>query len=354
MSQATRILLVEDDASTAGLLARWLLMSGYHVDVEHSMEEAMKRFRTGQYWDLVLADIELPGRSGLALTERLRRRWPFLPIMLISGHRDAEVATAAISSGAIGFLMKPFTRTGLIERLGMIDEWQRQRTRILAIGAYMDDVEMGCGGTLRKYTNAGHQVLILPTLWGFNQTNQTRQESEQAASILGCQADTWHLLEPSAAKTERVTAVIRRVIHEFRPDIIFTHHSADYQQERRMVHEATMIAAENVKNVLCYQSHTANNEASPRLLVNIQDEFMEKLCSLGCYQSDNIGRTYRDPDHIQRMAVNWKLSEQPVQMEALHIMRLQENLSEEDAARNTPRLSPEKPVGAQADATSWI
>jgi DNA-binding response OmpR family regulator len=350
MSQATRILLVEDDPSTAGLLTRWLLMSGYHVDVEHSMEEAMKRFRTGQYWDLVLADIELPGRSGLALTERLRRRWPFLPIMLISGHRDADVATAAISSGAIGFLMKPFTRSGLIERLGQIDEWQRQRKRILAIGAYMDDVEMGCGGTLRKYTNAGHQVLILPTLWGFNQTNQTRQESEQAASILGCQADTWHLLEPSAAKQDRATAVIRRVIHEFRPDIVFTHHSADYQQERRMIHDATLVAAEHVENVLCYQSHTATQEASPRLLVNIKDEFMEKLCAIGCYQSDNIGRAYREPDHIQRLAVNWKISDQPAQLEALHITRLQETLNESDPARTTPRLSAKAPPIAHVSA----
>ena len=326
MSKVTRILIVEDDASTAGLLTRWLLMSGYHVDVEYSMEEAMKRFNSGQYWDLVLADIELPGRSGLALTERLRRRWPFLPILLISGHRDSDVATAAISSGAVSFLMKPFTRTGLMERLEVVEEWQSQRKRILAVGAYMDDVEMGCGGTLRKYTNAGHQVLILPTLWGFNQTNQTRQESEQAASILGCQANTWHLLEPSMANLDQITAVIRRVINEFKPDVVFTHHIDDYQQERRTVHDATLLAAESIMNLICYQSHTATPEASPPLLVDIKEEFMEKLCALSCYQSDTIGRTYRDPDHIQKLAVHWKVSDQPAQLEALHVVRLQEQL----------------------------
>lgn len=57
-------------------------------------------------WDLVVADISLPGRSGLDLIQDIRRVKPELPVLVISGHQEKDYALRALKLGAVGYVPK--------------------------------------------------------------------------------------------------------------------------------------------------------------------------------------------------------------------------------------------------------
>jgi two-component system, NarL family, invasion response regulator UvrY len=57
-------------------------------------------------WDLVLLDINLPGRSGYELLEDVRKRWPRLPVLVVSAYPEEEFAIRSIRLGAAGYLTK--------------------------------------------------------------------------------------------------------------------------------------------------------------------------------------------------------------------------------------------------------
>jgi DNA-binding NarL/FixJ family response regulator len=66
---------------------------------------ALKQVRAGE-WDLMIADISLPGMSGLELLKEVRRVQPELPTLVLSMHPASQFARRAISAGAIGYLTK--------------------------------------------------------------------------------------------------------------------------------------------------------------------------------------------------------------------------------------------------------
>jgi two-component system response regulator FixJ len=67
--------------------------------------------------DAVLLDVRLPGISGISLLERLRRDHPEIPVIMISGYGDIEMAVHAMKLGAVDFITKPFSSQTLLERL---------------------------------------------------------------------------------------------------------------------------------------------------------------------------------------------------------------------------------------------
>jgi DNA-binding NarL/FixJ family response regulator len=57
-------------------------------------------------WDLLVLDINLPGRSGLEILEEVRRLWPKLPVLVLSGYPEEEFAVRCLRLGAAGYLTK--------------------------------------------------------------------------------------------------------------------------------------------------------------------------------------------------------------------------------------------------------
>jgi two-component system response regulator FixJ len=64
-----------------------------------------------------LLDVRLPGISGISLLERLRRDHPEIPVIMISGYGDIDMAVHAMKLGAVDFITKPFSSQTLLERL---------------------------------------------------------------------------------------------------------------------------------------------------------------------------------------------------------------------------------------------
>lgn len=102
-----RILLVEDDQAVASLLSRYLTKRGFQVTKAENAELALQKYRSDGY-DIVLADVHLPGASGLDLTEHLHEISPLQPVVVVTGDRDQSIAEAARKLGATAYILKPF------------------------------------------------------------------------------------------------------------------------------------------------------------------------------------------------------------------------------------------------------
>jgi signal transduction histidine kinase/CheY-like chemotaxis protein len=113
---AQRILLVEDDATVADVVAGLLRAQGHHVvHAPHSLAALAEAVR-GRF-DVALLDLDLPGMDGLALARALRSRGFTAPLLAVTARADADAEPAARAVGFDGFLRKPLTGAMLAEAL---------------------------------------------------------------------------------------------------------------------------------------------------------------------------------------------------------------------------------------------
>lgn len=106
MNPAT-ILLVDDDPLVRDCAARLLQEQGLRVISSSDGQEALDQLGN-ELVDVVLSDIKMPGLTGLELLEKIRARDPEIPVLLMTGYADLEMAVAAIQGGVFDFILKPF------------------------------------------------------------------------------------------------------------------------------------------------------------------------------------------------------------------------------------------------------
>ena len=82
---SAKLLVVDDDADLLQLLSMRLTAAGYHVTGVGSAEEALAHLEASRP-QLVVSDVQLPGRDGLALFDAIRKRHPALPVILLTAH----------------------------------------------------------------------------------------------------------------------------------------------------------------------------------------------------------------------------------------------------------------------------
>lgn len=109
----TRVLVVDDDP-----LIRWSLESGlrgegYEVSGLDSAEEALAELQATRF-DLVIADVLLPGMDGLELIGRMRAVCPGIKTIVLTGEGSREVEDRALEHGALAYVEKPFSLKDLI------------------------------------------------------------------------------------------------------------------------------------------------------------------------------------------------------------------------------------------------
>lgn len=112
---AERLLVVEDEPSLRAVLSRSLEGAGYRVTVAESAEEALRlAARLDDPPDALVTDIVLPGAHGAELAREIRRRWPALRVLFISGYADQEVLASIPRGPGSAFLRKVFTPSELL------------------------------------------------------------------------------------------------------------------------------------------------------------------------------------------------------------------------------------------------
>ncbi len=112
------LLLVEDEPLLRGAAARALSELGYRVFAYSSAEELLSALdECGTRAALVISDVRLPGMDGVELVESIKKTFPALRVLLISGHVELPSQQELIQSGKYSFLAKPFSVEGLARRV---------------------------------------------------------------------------------------------------------------------------------------------------------------------------------------------------------------------------------------------
>jgi len=128
--------IVDDDEAVRDSL-RWLLeANGYRVRSYESGETFLAEHDPTQL-GVLIADVRMPGMSGLELQEQLASRASIMPIVFITGHGDVPMAVSTMKKGAVDFLEKPFDELELRDIVGRMfgeaktrfDAAQLQRAR---------------------------------------------------------------------------------------------------------------------------------------------------------------------------------------------------------------------------------
>jgi DNA-binding NtrC family response regulator len=114
LQRPRRVLVVDDEVQVGEMLSEMLGHLGYGVRVALTGEEALRAvpdFRP----DVVLLDLALPGMPGEVVLERLRGSDPQLPVVVVTGNTDAELARKTLAQGAFDYLTKPFALARLTQ-----------------------------------------------------------------------------------------------------------------------------------------------------------------------------------------------------------------------------------------------
>ena len=108
MNAKLQVLVIDDDAVVGRSFDRVLSEKGYDVSTVLSGEEAMETIENSKF-DVVFTDIKMPGMDGLEVTERIKARCPWTPVVVITGYGTEANESKASVLGASGFVRKPLT-----------------------------------------------------------------------------------------------------------------------------------------------------------------------------------------------------------------------------------------------------
>jgi two-component system NtrC family response regulator len=122
-----QVLIVDDEPQIRRILARLVLRLECQAHKFSTGEEALA-WLSGRTADLMLLDLRMPGKGGMAVLQEVRGRWPDLPVVIITAYGSLESGIEAMKAGAIDYIQKPFDS----EQIRLVVERTRERRRLLA------------------------------------------------------------------------------------------------------------------------------------------------------------------------------------------------------------------------------
>ena len=159
---ATRLLIIDDDAKLAGLLRDYLEPLGYVIDLVHNGKDGLQLALQGDYAAIIL-DVMLPGMNGLDVLREIRKQ-SSVPILMLSALGDEPDRIAGLEVGADDYLPKTFSTRELLARLRAvlrrsvqtIQQQQASREAPLSIG------ELWIDPSARSVSMAGKALVLTP------------------------------------------------------------------------------------------------------------------------------------------------------------------------------------------------
>ncbi|RIK64777.1 MAG: DNA-binding response regulator [Planctomycetota bacterium] len=114
--QNPTVFVIDDDAAVRDSLKYLIESVGHRVRTFASANEFLDACTT-EHAGCILADVRMPGMSGLELQERLVARAILMPTIIITGHGDVAMAVRAMKAGALDFIEKPFSDQVLLDQI---------------------------------------------------------------------------------------------------------------------------------------------------------------------------------------------------------------------------------------------
>jgi DNA-binding NtrC family response regulator len=112
----TKVLLVDDEELFVDALSQRLQTRGFHVDTCFNGDDAVE-FVNGHDVDVVILDVQMPGRDGLETLREIKRIRPLAEVIMLTGHGTVETAIEGMKLSAYDYLMKPTDTSELVNKI---------------------------------------------------------------------------------------------------------------------------------------------------------------------------------------------------------------------------------------------
>jgi len=122
-----KILVVDDESTICNSVKKILSRKGFTVDNTLNAEDALEKMKTNKY-DLLITDLMMPKTNGLELLELVKKHYPDIDVLIITGYSSIESAVKATKLGALDYISKPFTPDELNDRIQKAVEIRNKRT----------------------------------------------------------------------------------------------------------------------------------------------------------------------------------------------------------------------------------
>jgi DNA-binding NtrC family response regulator len=154
LADPARILVVEDDPNHGAMCARLLERKGYHARATTSAREALSLLAENGEVDLVLADLQMPEMDGIQLLSAVKRKYPHIEFIMMTGYGTVKTAVEAMQLGAAHYIQKPLDHEELtlliqraIEKKQLAEKIERLRAELQ--GKYSFENVIGKSGAMQ-------------------------------------------------------------------------------------------------------------------------------------------------------------------------------------------------------------
>jgi len=114
-----KILVIDDEPVVLNSCRKVLEEGGFDVYLVPSADEALKAMKK-EVSDLLLVDVKMPKHDGIYLMQKVKEKWPDVPIIVMSGYPTPDTITDGAKMGADAFIAKPFTPDELLETIRQV------------------------------------------------------------------------------------------------------------------------------------------------------------------------------------------------------------------------------------------
>jgi DNA-binding response OmpR family regulator len=124
MTQALNILLIDDEIDFVETTGKRLARRGYSAKTALTCADGLEIIATG--WpELVVLDVMLPDRDGMDCLREIKKRWPALPVIMLTGHASMEAGLHGLECGASDYCLKPIDLETLVEKIAIAHRERR-------------------------------------------------------------------------------------------------------------------------------------------------------------------------------------------------------------------------------------
>ena len=155
------ILIVDDNYDMLELLHRNLKAQNFHTYKASSVTEAIDILKYSSI-DLLITDLQMPGINGIELIKYVQEHFPEIPKLVITGFPSVDSAVAAVKSGALDYLAKPFTNEELKKSVqNLIDIKAKSMSRIVEKTVLSNDVVSEYAGIVGQSQQIGQLIDLI-------------------------------------------------------------------------------------------------------------------------------------------------------------------------------------------------
>jgi len=104
------VLIVDDEPDVRKVVRMTLEKSGYHVLEAEDGEKAIEEIKKGEnsiVLDVIITDIRMPNKNGIDVINYYKQEWPSVPLIVLTGFPDMDMATSLLKHGIVDYLVKP-------------------------------------------------------------------------------------------------------------------------------------------------------------------------------------------------------------------------------------------------------